>query len=286
MLIVDCMGDFYRNYFKLSKVIGEKSAGIYGMIRSIFSYKKIDKDIRLIWEGKSTLRKSIDSNYKANRTKREGNFYEQIQDARIFLSYFFKSYRVRNYESDDMCATIAIKRSKDGKKTIIATSDDDMHQVIDKNTQIYSPIKEIFYTYENRKYADLEPFQLLGLWSLEGDGSDNIVGVKRLMGKERIVKAYFPEIDVIMTDMNFEAAANEFINKMLENSERIINEKNLDKIKTNEKTIYNNMNLIRLREVPKEFYEKIVGEDSNVPKEIIKKYNMSSLYGLLEAINV
>ena len=281
MIVVDALSDFYRNYYRMSKVIGLHAAGFYGMIRSMFSYKKMGSDVRIVWEGKSTIRKQKDVTYKAGRKKMEGNFYEQIVDTKIFLSYFFQQYQVHDYESDDLCATIAHIRNKDDKKTIIVTGDDDLHQVINENISVYSAIKQYIYSYDDRKYTTLEPWQLLMQWGLEGDGSDGISGIKRLKNRELLVKNYCDwKGSLILNDREFEILSEHFIENLLEDKYNIMSEKDKEKVIEGTEKIRNNMDLIRLRYVPNTFYNKI--EKQDMCKELIIKYNCPSLNKYLE----
>jgi DNA polymerase-1 len=278
MIVIDALSDFYRNFYRMSKVIGPNAAGFFGMIRSVFSYKKMGNDVRVVWEGKSTIRKQKDTTYKEGRKKMEGNFYEQINDAKIFLSHFFTQYIVHDYESDDLCATIAYIRNKEDKKTMIVTGDDDLHQLINDNVGVYSAIKQYIYSYDDRKYTTLEPWQLLGMWGIEGDGSDGIEGIKRLRNRELLTKSYYDwhSSNLILNDKEFEILSEHFINNLEQDEYNIMNDKDKEKIKDGVNKIKNNMDLIRLRYVSKEFYDKI--EKNGNPEELIKKYNCPSLY--------
>jgi 5'-3' exonuclease len=283
-IVIDALSDFYRNFYRMSKVIGPRAAGFYGMIRSVFSYKKMGNDVRIIWEGKSTIRKNKDITYKANRKLMEGNFYEQIADTKIFLSHFFRQYLVHDYESDDLCATIAYIRNEEDKKTTIITGDDDLHQLINDNVSVYSAIKQYIYSNDDRKYTTLEPWQLLGMWGLEGDGSDGIKGIQRLKNRELLVKNYYDwKSSLVLNDKEFDIICERFINNLKEDRYNIMSIKDKQKISEGIEKIKNNMDLIRLRYVDKAFYDKI--EKTGSPEELIKKYNSPSLEKYLENKN-
>jgi 5'-3' exonuclease len=288
MIIVDGMSDFYKHYWKLSRIIGPHVAGFMGMIRGVFSYKKMDSDVRIVWEGKSALRKAINVLYKGDRKRMPESFYEQLNDTQSFLSNFLKQYMVDEYESDDLCATIAFKRNRMDKPTTIITGDGDLHQIVNKNIKIYNPAREIetnINNFESQYTKEMQPCQLLWLWGLEGDKSDNIPGIKGLHKKEEIVLAYGPTYtDLILSDTEFEAGAEEFINHMMDNQKNVIGIKDIVKIKANEKQIYDNLNLLRLRMVPMENYKKILPIES--PEKLIEKYKcFKSLTGYLEEEN-
>lgn len=282
MIVIDGMSEFYRNYYALCRNIGPQNAGFFGAVRAIMSYKSAygdDEKIVIVWEGKSTLRQQIDSNYKATRKSMKGNFYEQVEDCKQFLSHFFDQYKVEEYEADDMLATIAMSRYAKGKKTTIVTGDDDLHQVINERISVYQPIKKMTYDLNHLKYTEVEPTQLILLWALQGDGSDNIPGIKGLRKKEEMAKLFkgplmFEEFKEVM---------NTFYLWHIRLIEENIDEKILFRIYNERANIIQNMNLIRLRKVPKEKYTKI--EKQGEPRDLIEKYGAKTLYKYLQGNN-
>mgnify|MGYP000462906377 CR=1 FL=1 len=287
MIVVDGMSDFYRHYWKIQRVVGPNVAGFMGMIRGVFSYKKQDKDVRIVWEGKSTIRKNINVLYKGDRKRMPDTFYEQLNDTQSFLSHFFKQYMVEEYESDDLCATIAYKRNRIGKTTKIISGDGDIHQIINENISVYNPARDIevnVETFKDEYGPNLLSHHLLGLWALEGDASDNIIGIKGLKKRSELVAAYFPDYALILSDIEFEDVAERFYKALIEDKKGIMTPKDKAKVMANKKLIYDNMNLIRLRLVPKEFYKRIETRDD--PKALIEKYKcFKSLMKYLEEPN-
>jgi 5'-3' exonuclease len=270
VVIVDGMNEFYKNYYKLRMSIGENVAGFYGTIRSVLSYRKLGRKVIVVWEGSSSKRKQENKDYKANRTSKNKQFYEQIADCKEFLANFVVQYQVSEYESDDMLATIAWSNDKKGKKSIIVTNDDDLHQVINENISVYCSSKKIMWNLKNLKYH-IDASKLVLLWALEGDASDNIFGIKGIRKKEELVEKYFEwdkneDLKIVLDNFVFELEGH--------------NEKAAKVIKENYYKILNNMNLIRLRVVPKENYAKI--EKSIEPGFLIKKHNCPSLLNYLE----
>ena len=266
IVVIDGMNEFYKNYFKLKDIVGESIAGFYGTIRSILSYKKKYGKIIVIWEGKSTKRITEDKNYKSHKTKMSDSFYEQLDDCKKFLSFFITQYKVNEYECDDMLATIAWKRHLKNKKTLIITSDDDLHQLINENISVLS--RKVVYDMNNLKYKNVK--KLVLLWALQGDGSDNITGIKGIRGKEELVDKYFENDKQILEENDIKKLLDNFIKNLETN-----NNKYLKVIKDNYDKILLNMNLIRLRIVPKENYSKI--EKNQYPDDLIKKYKCYSL---------
>lgn len=273
-IVIDGMSEFYRAYWKMQKIVGPNVAGFMGTIRGIFSHRRECKKIFIVWEGKSTIRKTIDVTYKGDRKRMPDKFYEQLNDTQSFLSNFFKQYMVEGYESDDLCATIAYKRDRMNKSTKIATGDGDLHQMINQNIKVYNPAQKFTLDIDNFKdtyESEIAPCQLLYLWSLEGDPSDNISGIKGLRKKEELAIEYGPIHDkLILSDIEFEDIFDRFYKALSEDKKNIMSLKDKAKVQVSKQIIYNNMNLLRLRMVPKEFYKRIETRDN--PKALVEKY--------------
>ena len=81
-----------------------------------------------------------------------------------------------------MIALMAKKTDQLGQKAIIISSDSDFHQLVTPNVSIYSTMakKNRYVTYENFStiHEGLEPEQFLDFKALQGDGSDDVPGVK------------------------------------------------------------------------------------------------------------
>lgn len=276
LILVDAMGDFYRNYHKMSQQLNKEVAGFFGMIRSCMAYRRWSDDIIIIWEGSSTLRKTIDPNYKIGRGKMEGNFYEQVNDSRTFLSHFFKQLKVVDYESDDLLATLAYERHLRNEKTMIITGDGDLQQMLTENISIYHPIKMTTYTPGNlRDERFTKPQHILGIKAIEGDGVDGIAGVPRIRHKDQLVKAYFPEVNyVIPTSEQAKEAADKFVEALNADSQNIMSANEKTKVIASSNLIKTNVELARLRIVPSDKYYEIL--PSGDARELMNKYKCAS----------
>lgn len=126
--------------------------------------------------------------YKANRIKAPDELYEQIPKIKKILNDFnVKIFEKAGFEADDLIGTIsktAEKRQIYPKvETVIVSGDNDVLQLVDKNTKAYilrKGVKDIVLYDEEKvkeKYKGLSPEQLVDYKSLRGDPSDNIPGV-------------------------------------------------------------------------------------------------------------
>jgi DNA polymerase-1 len=189
--------------FSLLKAMNPSGAhigGLVGFLRSLGYVTRIFDPTRVIvvWDGKggSANRKNIDPNYKAQRATSRithwGLYDTKEQETEALIGQL---YRVQDYleclpihqigmeklEADDIMAYLAKRASKAGKKVTIVSSDKDFFQLIDKNIEVYAPVKKKTFTYENViDEIKVLPENYNIVKALLGDNSDNLPGVKGL----------------------------------------------------------------------------------------------------------
>ncbi len=82
------------------------------------------------------------------------------------------------YEADDVIGTLAKKASNDNMQSVIITGDKDIFQLVNPHTVIYDELKNIWYDVEKtQEKFGIRIDQLLDIFALAGDTSDNIPGV-------------------------------------------------------------------------------------------------------------
>ena len=202
ILIIDGMNTLIRS-FSLLKAMNPSGAhigGLVGFLRSLGYVTRIFDPTRVIvvWDGKggSANRKNIDPNYKAQRATSRithwGLYDTKEQETEALIGQL---YRVQDYleclpvhqigmeklEADDIMAYLAKRASNAGKKVTIVSSDKDFFQLIDKNIEVYAPVKKKTFTYENVKEdIGVLPQNYNIIKALLGDNSDNLPGIKGL----------------------------------------------------------------------------------------------------------
>lgn len=202
ILIVDAMNMLIRS-FSLLKAMnpdGHHIGGLVGFLRSLGYVTRIFDPTRVIvvWDGKggSANRKNINPEYKAQRATSRithwGLYDTKEQETESLISQL---YRVQDYieclpiqqigmeklEADDIIAYLAKNASNGGKKVTIVSSDKDFFQLIDKNIEVYAPVKKKTFTIDN-VVEDIKvlPQNYNIVKALLGDNSDNLPGVKGL----------------------------------------------------------------------------------------------------------
>lgn len=189
--IIDGKSVFYRGYYampNLSTADGRPTGGVYGFAAlALDMVWQIQPDyVAVAWDKPKTnirRRKAIYDGYKANRHPAPPDFYVQIPILQDLLEALgWPLYQADDYEADDIMGTLSEAANKIGIHTILISSDLDMLQLIDDDTEVYalkkglSNLEKFDVLAFEQKYG-IKVSQFLDLKSLKGDSSDNIPGV-------------------------------------------------------------------------------------------------------------
>lgn len=202
ILIIDAMNMLIRS-FSLLKAMNPSGAhigGLVGFLRSLGYVTRIFDPTRIVvvWDGKggSGNRKNIDPNYKAQRATARITHWglydtrEEEQEALIGQLYRTMDYLdclplqqivIEKLEADDIIAYLAKQASGNSKKVTIVSSDKDFLQLINKNIEVYAPVKKKTFTVNNIvEEIKVLPENYNIVKALLGDNSDNLPGIKGL----------------------------------------------------------------------------------------------------------
>ena len=202
ILIIDAMNMLIRSFslLKAMNPTGTHIGGLVGFLRSLGYVTRIFDPTRVIvvWDGKggSGNRQNIDPNYKAQRATSRITHWglydskEEEMEALIGQLYRVQDYLeclpisqicIEKLEADDIIAYLAKKASNVNKKITIVSSDKDFLQLVDKNVQVYAPVKRTTYTVDNVVgEIGVLPQNYNIVKALLGDHSDNLAGIKGL----------------------------------------------------------------------------------------------------------
>ena len=160
-IYIDGLNVFMRHFAaNPSKSLnGQLCGGIFGMLKNIQTLSEKFKPSKIVvaWEGGGSLRRrNIDPNYKMgrrpirlNRSEYNQDIPETVDDRnwqlKTLVNILYKTPVTQVYvddcEADDIISYL-VKTKKENIKKIIVTSDKDYYQLIDDNTQIWSPNKK------------------------------------------------------------------------------------------------------------------------------------------------
>jgi DNA polymerase-1 len=200
LFLIDGSSFLYRAYYGLRPLHtpqGNPVQAVYGFCRMIKKLmEKFDpQQIVLVWDSKGkTERHEIFSEYKSTRQAPPSDLFEQKELIIQFADLIgLKQYAKVGVEADDLMYSLATWWTHDKKTAVIITSDKDMGQALNESITIYDSFKDIII--DNAAFKEkmeFEPNKTIFYFSLVGDTSDNIPGVKGIgaKGALELVTAY------------------------------------------------------------------------------------------------
>ena len=259
IIYIDGLNVFMRHFAAnpTKSLHGNLCGGIVGFLRNIehLSAKFNPQKIIVAWEGGGSIRRrSIDPTYKEGRRPVKLNrspYYSDIPDTsenrdnqlKTLIEILYETPIIQVYvtdcEADDVISYL-VKTKQNNTKKIIVTSDKDYYQLLDENTQIWSPNKKqlIDEKYVLDKWnVPAKNFCLVRCFA--GDSSDGIKGVKGA-GIKTMVKQ-FP--DLIQKQ---ESTISDIINEANKKTQTGCKLKLIDNIINNEKLLKKNWKLMYL----------------------------------------
>mgnify|MGYP003650195207 FL=1 len=214
ILVIDAMNMLIRSFslLKAMSPTGHHIGGLVGFLRSLGYVTRIFDPTRVIvvWDGKggSANRKNIDPNYKANRATSRithwGLYDTKAEETEALIGQLFRTkdyleclplqqIMMEKLEADDIIAYLAQQADKNNKKITIISSDKDFLQMVNKNIEVYAPVKKKLLKADNiEEELKVIPENYNIVKALLGDNSDGLKGVKGL-GIKTIV-SQFPDL--------------------------------------------------------------------------------------------
>ncbi|MCM1511670.1 MAG: DNA polymerase I [Oxalobacter formigenes] len=188
LLLVDGSSFLYRAYYALPDLRspeGEPTGAIYGILNML---RRLEKDypgayLTCIFDAKGpTFRHTLYPEYKANRAAMPDDLASQIAPIHEAIGYMgWPLLSAGGIEADDVIGTLAKTAEKQGYKTIIATADKDMAQLVDEEITLVNTMSNETLDREGvaGKYGVL-PESMIDYLCLIGDTADNIPGVAKV----------------------------------------------------------------------------------------------------------
>jgi len=242
IFLIDATAFCYRAFYAirgLTTSFGQPTGAIYGFVGML---QKVLKENQPDYLGvcfdvsRDTFRQKKFNAYKIQRPEMPQDLSSQIPFIKsIILAYGIRIFEKEGFEADDIIATINKKVREEGYSVTVISSDKDILQLVDEKTQVYSPYKDSGILYDERqvrKRFGVEPKRIPDVIALMGDASDNIPNVPGI-GQGHAVELIqsFGSLD-----------------KLLENSDNIKQEKIKTSLKNNLDTIKLNKELVLLRQ--------------------------------------
>lgn len=225
LAIIDGYGFLFRAYHSLPPLhtpSGVAVGAVYGfcnMLIKLLNDFNPDYVVVALDTGKTNFRHEMYSLYKANRSAPAEDLVVQFPIFKEALDAFsIHSIGKDGYEADDVIASLVKQYSNLNIRVI--SSDKDLLQLMKyPHVTFYDPVKNTHVTeeYVKERYG-VEINQLLDFFSIIGDTSDNIPGIKG-MGVKTAAKllAEFPTLDSIYSNLDHLSARQR---EMLENGRK------------------------------------------------------------------
>ncbi len=207
--------------------------GFTNMLVKLIEDYSDDKMIVVFDAARENFRNKIFSEYKANRGEAPDDLVPQFPLIRECVKSFnIPQVEREGYEADDLIATYVELAKKDKIETIIVSSDKDLMQLVSKNVTMLDPMKnkKIEIKDVEEKFG-VKPEKVIYIQALTGDKVDNIPGVPGIGPKTA------------------SQLINEFgdIEGLLNNIDKIKQEKRRNILKEAEKDIRLSLELVKLK---------------------------------------
>jgi DNA polymerase-1 len=242
LYLVDATAFCYRAFYALGNLgtsFGQPTNAIYGfvnMLNKVLREKQPDFLAVCFDVSRDTFRQKQFAEYKIHRPPMPDSLVSQMPFIKQIISaYGITIVEREGFEADDIIATLAKKAKVKGISTTIVSSDKDTLQLIDEDTTIFSPYKDEGVIYDNRKVFErfgVKPQRIVDIIALMGDDVDNIPGVPGIGEKTAVelIKRFGS------------------LKKLIDDVEKIKQEKIKKAIKDNLKRIQLNQELAALKE--------------------------------------
>lgn len=174
------------------------------MLRNLQKRFRAD-EILLTWDKKinstkENFRKSL-VKYKGQRVETDitKKIFDNIEHIQKFVDALgIKTLYPVNLEADDV---IRFLSTLDGyKKTLIVSSDKDLLQLVNENTHVFMPVKDVIVNLQNfESFAGVEKKDFLMYKCMVGDVSDNVPGLDQIgpvRAKKLIEKLSEENVDI------------------------------------------------------------------------------------------
>lgn len=184
VFIIDGSAFLYRAYYSLKPLHtkdGKTVQAVFGFCRMLKKLiNKFDpKYMVVVWDSKgATERHELFNEYKATRQAAPSD----LSDQKILIQEFNNIIKVKQLEryateADDLI--FSLSKDLNPHQVVVVSSDKDMAQMLSDRVQIFDPFKEEFIDPDKffQKYG-FSVDKIIFYYSLIGDSSDNIPGVK------------------------------------------------------------------------------------------------------------
>ncbi len=235
ILLIDGNSLTYRGYYATSYSpagILKTSDGIptnavmsmFNMMHSIINKRKPTHILVAFDAAKKTNRHDWIDGYKGGRNKTPEELIKQFPIIKEMISLMgIKTFEINGWEADDIIATFAKEGSETDFEVEVLSSDKDLFQLVNKNTQILFNNKGVsdLKIINNDNFYEINghnPCQVPDIKGLVGDPSDNLPGIKGvgIKGANKLLEEYCTLENIFENIDNIKGSLNEKISSSKE----------------------------------------------------------------------
>ncbi len=243
LFLIDGSSLLYRSFYaiqRLSSPNGFPTNAIYGFIITLRKILEREKPqyLGIVFDTPGPkLRHTVFKDYKAHRKPMPEDLARQIPKLKdIIRALRIPILENEDYEADDVLGSLARRAAAHKYYTIIISTDKDLLQLVDSETQVYNPAKEIFLDPAKvKEIFGVLPSQVVDVLSLWGDASDNVPGVPGIGEKTaKTLIGEYGSLDNLMKNLGsmknrrLKEKIEQNLDKLDMSKELVTVEKNLD----------------------------------------------------------
>ncbi|WP_163339955.1 DNA polymerase I [Desulfopila sp. IMCC35008] len=246
--LIDGSAYIYRAYHGVRPLSNSKGVHTHAVFGFINILRKLIRDkapefLLVAFDSRGKVfRHEMYPEYKANRPPMPDDLAEQIPFIKEYVSASnIPVLEEQGVEADDLIASATTWLKNNGHEVVIVSGDKDLLQLVDDGVVMWDPMKDKVLDREGvtEKYK-VGPENLLELFALIGDSSDNIPGVPGVGPKtaEKLINEYLS------------------LDGLYDNIDQLKKSKMKEKLIAHRKDAYLSKDLIRLK------------EDAEVPRQL------------------
>lgn len=211
LFLIDGNSILYRSFYaiqRLSTSKGFPTNAIFGFLNTLRKIQGQEQPSHLgiVFDtGRPTLRHKAFEAYKAQRKPMPEDLQAQVPVLKkIIKALRIPLFEYEDYEADDVLASLARLAAERNIQAILVTTDKDLFQVVDANTLIYNPAKDVYLDPEKvKEFFGVAPEQVVDVLSLWGDPTDNIPGVPGIGEKtSKALIRQFGSLDNLLANLD------------------------------------------------------------------------------------
>jgi len=211
LFLIDGSSYIYRAYHAtgvLSNSKGFPTGAVFGFTNMLMKTLKdrSPRHIAVVFDARGrTFRHVKFDGYKANRPSMPDDLGVQIPKIHeIVDAYALPCLSLEGFEADDIIATLVREAREAGWDVVIVSGDKDLMQLVGGGVTMWDPQREAVYDPDAVKAKfGVGPDQLLDLFALMGDSSDNVPGVPGVGQKTAAALIHeFGSLDRLYADLD------------------------------------------------------------------------------------